>query len=313
MAARRRRGSAVWAGAGLTVLALITIALTFFALTQRGEVAEAGSTPGATPLPTAPAAPLAAPAEVPAVQPMVVVAPTRVIDAIDASSAARAAFTTCPEPTTLEVTGDAGSTWEATEASGLASLQRISADASGFLAAIGLGVDGCAPAYERSFTSGDAWETMPEALAASWFVDPANRAGLHAPAGNIAAPCPAVLQVAVVDESTAAVLCEDGTVHATGDSGAAWVATSPISGIAAVGATADGYRAVVVNQNGCSGAQVLAVAIVEGAAHVGAAGGCLDAAIPAGGVAVDSAVDGSTWVWAGDRIGLSPDGGLSWL
>lgn len=313
MAARRRSARAVWAGAGLTVLALITIGLTFLALTQRGEISEAGSTPGATPLPAAPAGPSAAPAEVPAPQTMVVVAPARVIDAIDASTAVRGVSTTCPEPTTLQLSSDAGNTWEATEQSGVASLQRISAEESGFLAAIGLGVDSCAPAYERSFTWGAAWETMPEELAASWFIDPANRAGVHAPAGDIAAPCPVVLQVAVVDASSAAVLCEDGTVHATVDSGAAWAPTSPIPGVAALGSTTDGYQVVIVNQNGCTGAQVVAVTVADGAVQIGTAGGCLDAAVEAGGVAVDGAVDGIVWVWAGDRIGLSLDGGASWL
>ncbi|MGW4928032.1 hypothetical protein ACWEOH_02675 [Agromyces sp. NPDC004153] len=313
MAARRGRGRAVWAGVSLATLALVTVGLTFLALTQRSEVQAAGSTPGATPRQTAPAEPSAAPAQVPPTQAMVVIPPTRVIDAIDASTAVRAASTTCPEPTTLEITADAGAGWETTEATGLASLQRLSADAEGFVSAIGLGVDGCGPAYERSFTSGDAWERVPGELAASWFIDPANRAGMHTPAGDVAAPCAAVLQVAVVDEATAAVLCEDGTVHATGDSGATWAATAPIPGVGALGATSDGYWVVVVDQNGCAGAQVAAVTVADGAAQVGSAGGCLEAAVPAGAVAVDGAVDGSTWVWAGDRIGLSLDGGASWL
>ena len=53
--------------------------------------------------------------------------------------------------------------------------------------------------------------------------------------------------------------------------------------------------------------------IADGATQVGAVGGCLDAAVPVGNVAIDDAVDGTTWVWAGDRIGRSPDGGASWL
>jgi len=307
----RRRSRAVLAGVGLSALAVLVIVLVFVALTQHRSVPEAGSTPGATPPATESTAPAnSAPAtDVPVTVPV----PTRVLAALDEASAVRAVSTACPAPSTIEVTSDSGASWEAAEAGAVAAVQRVVVDADAFVVLIGLGVEGCAPAYERSFTGGTAWESAPDELGASWFIDPANRTGIHTPAGDVAIPCSVAVQVAVTDEASAGLLCDDGSVHATFDSGTSWVSSTPVAGAAAIGFGGDGYRVAVVNQNGCVGAQVVSVTVVDGAAQVGSPGACLEVNVPAGEVAVDSGGDGSIWVWAGDRIGRSADGGISWL
>ncbi|WP_133411763.1 hypothetical protein [Agromyces badenianii] len=312
-AGRSRRNNRLWAGAGLIALAVVVLALTFVALTQNRSVPGAGTTPGSSPSATPEATRSEPPSATPAPVARPLAVPGRLIDAIDASSAVRAGATACPEPTTIEVTSDGGATWETAEPAPVSEVQRVAAGDDAFVDLIGLGVEGCAPAYERSFTSGDAWQPVPEELDASWFVDPSNRAGVHAPAGDLSAPCGVVVQLAVIDANAAAVLCEDGSVHATSDGGASWRSAAPVVGAAAIGTNGTVYRVAVVDQNGCVGAQLVELTAGDAGLVPGAAGACLAATVGAGEVAVDSVVGGATWLWAGDALGRSEDGGVSWL
>lgn len=307
-----RRARAVWAGVGVSALAVIVVALSLLALNQNRLIPEAGSTPGAS-QPAADLAQSAAETEAATPTPAMVVTPSRMMAAIDADSAVRTVATACPTPSTIETTDDAGASWQSFEASGVAAVQRIFADAEAFIALIGLATEGCAPAFLQSFTGGEAWEPAPDELAASWFVDPANRTSVHAPAADRTAPCAAAVQVAVVDESSAAVLCDDGSVHATVDAGASWLPPATVPGVAAVSVGADGYRVAVVNQNGCVGAQLIGIGVASAGLALGSAGGCLPAAVGPGEAALASADDGTTWLWAGDALARSQDGGATWL
>ncbi|MEV1130048.1 hypothetical protein [Agromyces sp. NPDC049794] len=305
-----RGGRAVWAGVGLAVLAVVVSALSIVALTANRSVPEAGATPGATQPPAAVAEQV--PSEPAAAAPQTVSAPTRAVAAIDVDTAVRTLASPCPEPSSIEFTSNAGATWEAS-ATTVSSVQRITTGADSFVALIGLAAEGCAPTYERSFTGGAEWEPAPDELAASWFVDPANRAVVHAPAGDRAAPCATVVQLAVVDENSAALLCDDSSVHATVDAGASWLPPASVPGVAAIGVGADGYRVAVINQNGCVGGQLIGIGVAAAGLALGSAGGCLPATVGPGEAALSSADDGTTWLWAGDALARSQDGGATWL
>ncbi|MFE5672278.1 hypothetical protein ACFQ58_11815 [Agromyces sp. NPDC056523] len=315
---RSARSRQVASAVLLSVLAVVTLAAVGLALSVNRVVPEAGATPGAVAPPTeslepAPSAEPSAEPTAPSPAPAGVGA-SRVLTAIDASSAIRATASTCPEPTTVEVTTDGGATWAPIAAATVSAAQWVGWDGEAFVSVLGLAAEGCGPVYEQSWTSGAEWESAPGELAASWYVDPANPATLLTPAGELSAPCGAVEQLAAVDADSAALLCTDDTVHATIDGGATWLAAAgPLIGAAAISAAADGYHVVLVDQGGCVGAQLATVTLAAGVAQVGVAGGCLDAAVPAGAVAVGIGDDGSMWVWAGDRVGISTDGGSSWL
>lgn len=301
----------VWAGIGVSVLAIVVIALSFLALNQNRSVAEAGSIPGIS---DSSVEVVQAPADAPASASQFesVAVPNRVMAAVDGNSAVRVAATTCPVPSTIEISDDAGATWEPLEVAGVSTVQRITAGSDAFISLIGLAADGCRPAYERSFTGGVAWEAAPDELSASWFVDPANRSVLHAPAGDRPAPCAAVVQLAVIDESSAAVLCDDASVHATIDSGASWLPSETVAGAAAIGVGRDRYLVAVVDRNGCAGAQVVGMGTTDTGLVRGTAGACLSAAVASGDTAIASADDGVTWLWAGDTLARSEDGGETW-
>ncbi|MFB9957705.1 hypothetical protein [Agromyces bracchium] len=302
----------------LGVLAVVAGGLAYAAMTQFETPSTAGSTPGAAPSSTGDAVVESddpSTLEEPAESTPAAVAPGRVITALDASFAVRAVSTTCPAPTAVEVSSDAGANWRAIPADPVSAAQRVDWDGDSYLAVLGSASDGCASTFDLTWTAGDDWDSAPDELTAEWFVDPGDRATVHSPTGAQPAPCRAVLQLAASDDdASAAALCDDATVHATVDGGQTWLAAGPIAGAGAIGAGDAGvFRVAVIDQTGCTGAQLGELSVVDGTAVLGALGACLAAAVPAGAVAVDTATDGSTWVWAGDVIGRSTDGGLSWL
>lgn len=301
------------AGIGLGALAVVVLVLVFISLTENRPVANAGSTPTAAAAATAPAEPPPIPTGptslVPPAAPLPV--PDRVIAAIDSDSAVRIARTSCPTPATVEVTDDAGATWIG-NASNVADVQRIMAGSDAHIALVGLDVEGCAPTYERSFVTGAAWEAAPDELGATWFVNPANHAGIHSPAGDRPAPCGVVVQLAAIDANSAAVLCGDGAVHATIDSGETWLSPASVPGAAAIGSSDGRYVLAVLNQNGCPGAQVVELTMTEAGLAPGIPGACLSAAVGSGEAAIAANGD-AIWIWAGEALGRSADGGTSWL
>ena len=68
----------------------------------------------------------------------------------------------------------------------------------------------------------------------------------------------------------------------------------------------------MINQNGCVGAQLVGVALAEAGLAPGAPGACLAATVAGGDVAVASGGN-VTWLWAGDALARSEDGGATWL
>ncbi|MGH3704187.1 MAG: hypothetical protein ACRDT9_06115, partial [Agromyces sp.] len=215
----RGHSTSKWAGVGLGVLVVVVVVLSVVALNRHRPVAGAG----ATPRDTAPVAATEEAASEAPTDPVPTVMASRVLTAADANGAVRATVTTCPEPTTVEVTSDGGASWESFVAPGVASAQRITVGDDAFIGVIGLAVDGCAPTFERSFVGGAAWETAAEEVASAWYVDPVDRALIHSPNGAHPAPCGAVVQLAVAGDTLAAVLCDDGTVHATVDGAGSWL------------------------------------------------------------------------------------------
>lgn len=293
-------------------LAALTILLSYAALTQNRSVEGSGTTPISA-APPAEEESRETPAESPAPDPVVTVADTaRVLAAVDADLAYRAVTGACPAtPATIEVTADAGGEWIAYEASDIAasrSIRSISPGGGGFVSMITLNADSCAPQYLHSFVEGIAWEAA-EGLTGEWFVDPANAALLNTPVGAATAPCE-VVRLAPRDDVSAAALCRDSSLALTADAGASWSRSAPITGADALSATGDGYRLAVIGQNGCANAQVMSVG---NGLELGAPGACVAGTGAAGQTALAEAGDGTVWLWSGDALMRSADGGASWL
>ena len=204
-----------------------------------------------------------------------------------------------------------GGTWEPFAAPKMSTVQRVTVDSDAFIALIGLATEGCAPSYERSFSGRRVGVRPRRALGVVVRRSP-NRAGLHAPAGDRPAPCGTVVQLAVIDESSAAVLCDDASVYATVDAGQGWMPPVSVPGASAISASGAGYRLVVVNQNECVGAHVVEIVVTDADLRLTAPGSCLPAAIAPGETALAVGED-VTWLWAGNAFARSEDGGATWL
>ena len=313
--ARRR-----WLVGGLAVFLLFDLGLVYFALTATNPVSSAGTV--VEPVETAPPsdADPAKTAEPAVVEPVVTtvtatVAPTRLLAALDSSTAWRASTGACPATSAApELTTDSGATWESFNAS-------IDTDASSILAInviddtetslVTLDIADCAPQLVSTFVAGNQWRAYPERAAATWYADPVSPAIVHSPSGDAAAPCAAVATLAATDDSSAAVLCTDASVFTTTDAGATWSAPVPVAGAAALAATTSGYEVAVANPAGCVGVSLVTVS-ADGELDA-TARACLTATVNPGETAVSVAEDGTLWLWAGDAFARSTDSGASWV
>ena len=298
--------------AAVVAFLLVDIGLVAVALNSVAPAPESA----ATTAPAASAAPSPSPTPSPSVAPAPAsVVPARMLEAVDASTAWRATTGACPDALALpELTVDSGATFTATDATGpadIVALQSIVAGSGDVATFVGQSALDCSPLVARTFVAGANYGVFPEGLDGAWYVDAANRAQIHRPGGLVPAPCASVVSLSARDAANAAVLCDDGTIVTTADAAETWSAPVAAPGAMNLAATADGYLVASVAVLGCDGVQVglLGDAVVPS--------GCLPVAVEpsalAGNIALSVADDGTLWVWAGDALGRSGDGGASWL
>lgn len=307
----RRR---VWIYAAVTAFLLFDVVLISFALGSSKTdatpvavptpLAAVTSTPSATPTPDAAADEAST----------IVAAPvTRLISAVDDTTAWRAATGTCPAAAASpEVTTDSGATWTTTNATrptDVTSVQTLSAQSESVLGFVGLDIADCAPEFVKTFVAGENFRAYPEQLDDEWFINPANRAVVHSPEGDQTAPCASVLAVAPRSATEAVVLCDANELYVTADSAATWSLAVALPGVVNVASSDAGYVAAVAGSADCGGVQV--VTLTPGLAPT--VTGCLPVAGDlAGNVALSSTGD-TLWLWAGDTIARSTTAGAAWL
>ncbi|TFD49808.1 hypothetical protein E3T55_10665 [Cryobacterium frigoriphilum] len=243
------------------------------------------------------------------------VASTRIITALNDTVAWRATTGPCPETAASpEYTLDGGLTWTSTNATGptgITALQSITVEDDGIASMIGLSGEGCSPEFIKTFIAGDNYRSYPDQLDDAWIIDPADRSVFQTAGGEIAAPCAEVIAVAPRDSSSAAVLCAEQTLFITDDSAATWSDPVPISGAVNLSVAETGYRIATVGKAECAGVQ-LSTLSAEGVIVVTS---CVDDERSASELSSSigiSEVDGALWVWVGDIVKKSLDGGATW-
>ena len=295
----------------------VDVLLIVWALSSRGVVDDTAQTPrepitAGVPEPSTSASP---PEPAPPTA-ITAVPSTRLLAAVDASTAWRATTGACPATiASPEVTTDAGETWTVTDATGptgVTALQRIIASNADVATMVGLAQADCAPQLVRTFVGGTNYSSNPNELPGTWYIDPADRASVHSPAGVLAAPCDDVVALAPRDAEVATVLCADGRLFATADGASTWSEPTTITGAIALARTADGYVAAAAGTADCAGLQTLALTRELAVTPVG----CLPLDAPAaslpGTVAISDGA-GTLWVWHGDTLDRSTDLGATWL
>ena len=314
--ARRR-----WLVGGLAVFLLFDVGLVFFALTATRPVSSAGKVVEPVEITVPSDVDPVATEESPVIDAFeteatatATVAPTRILAALDSSTAWRASTGACPAASAdPELTTDAGATWEGfnasidTEASSILTMSVIDETQTSLVT---LDLANCAPQLVSTFVAGEQWRAYPERVSAQWYVDPATPDIVHGPSGDAAAPCEAVATLAVTDDSSAAVLCTDASVFTTQDAGSTWSGPTSVPGAAALAATTTGYVVAVANSVGCVGASLVKVSTDSKLDATGQT--CLAGTVNPGEIAIAVGKDATLWLWAGDAFARSTDGGLSW-
>ena len=244
------------------------------------------------------------------------VAPTRIITALNATTAWRAKTGPCPataaEP---EYTLDGGVTWTTTDATGptgVTAIQSITVEADGIASMVALAGTDCAPEFVKTFVAGDNYRAYDDQLEDNWYVNPDEQMTIVSPSGAVDSPCGQVASIAPASQASAAVLCTDQTVFTTDSVGADWF--GPVSVPSTVGITASGtgYLLATIGQSDCGGIQL--VSLLEGQSAVQVTGCWASETISAasGADIAISEADGSVWVWTQDQVSRTVDGGATW-
>ncbi len=304
---------------GIVLFLLADIGLVAFAVASSHT---ANTVSKAGPIPTFHAtAPTASPTSTPAPTPSptaaaLAVPPTRLLSALNATTAWRATTGACPATAASpELSTDSGATWVKTDVTGptkVTALQRIIVGSPASATMIGLSQAGCAPELVKTFVSGSNFASYPKELASAWYVDPSTRGVVHSPKGAQPAPCPAVVAIAPSDAKSAAILCSDHTVYATADAAVTWSPPVSVAGADNLAANVQGFVATATANSKCTGVRLVSL---SGTPLAVTATACLPlpvgASPPADQVAVSEA-SGTLWVWAGAHLKRSSDGGATW-
>jgi len=209
---------------------------------------------------------------------------------------------------TVAATTDGGKTWANAKAP-LRTVVRVRlVDAQ---SAFVIGADAsCVAELKNTTDGGGTWESAID-VGRAWFRDPKDPRVVGAPGPSTSQPCGAraVVDLAALSTGNARVLCADGQVRSTSNSGSTWTDLGRAAGAVALAVPlanlAQTYVAVL-NAADCAGVQVRRV-------DQRIATACVVTAAPRdqGQVAL-SLVDGGGWLTVGDKTMRSTDNLVTW-
>lgn len=317
--ASRRR---VWVYLAVAIFILADILLIAWAMSSQRADADASAaripvagaaahtaTPAPEPVETTPPAPQPSASQAP------IAPPTRILAALDATTAWRAVTGECPATAaTPELTTDSGVTWKKTDATTptqVTALQRIAVSSASTATMIGQSKVGCEPELVKTFVGGTNFKSYPTEVEKAWYIDPDNRAVVHGPSGEAAAPCAAVITLAPQDKDAAGALCADGQAYVTTDGAETWSQPVALDGAVAFTASEDGYLVASASQPDCAGVQLTALSTHLEPSDAGCYPVETASVEVSGNVAVASAA-GATWLWIDDDVVRSSDDGTTW-
>jgi len=209
---------------------------------------------------------------------------------------------------TLATTNDGGRTWTDTKAP-LRTIVRVRPTDSQAAFVVGADVR-CLAELKSTTDGGGAWGST-STVGDAWFRDPKNPKVVGAPGASTSQPCGglAVLDLAVVSQSTARVLCADGLVRSTTNTGSSWTDSGEVTGAVALAVlSADPAKTYVTRLDvpDCAGIQVQRV-------DQSVATSCIQTVVPhdPGQIAL-SLVNGGGWLAVGDMTMRSTDGLVTW-
>jgi hypothetical protein len=237
----------------------------------------------------------------------------RLLFAASDREAWRATVGDCKTSGTVERSTDGGKTWRRAINSGLAPIVRLGLDGAGNVYTIGGAGDACSTRY-TAYTSEGAVSESTDNPINLWFSRPKDRDQIYGPGNNEAAPCDGSHVVGMssltVSDSEALVICTDGLAMVTSDSGKTWEKADQLPGTMAVGSGGGRYWVAGTTAK-CDGISVRSLEFSEGELTRGPSSCAPASKVTPGGVAIDFS-DKAIWVWAGQKVRTSTDGGQTW-
>ncbi len=313
---------------GLAAFLAVDVALVVFALDPSRSVATAPGTsaaslpsspsPGSTPTPPSPtttrtpSATSTRPSPPPASQQPT---PAPLLGSLVAASDTVAWRTTtgsCANGgASVAVSTDGGRAWT-TRAVPVQVLIRVRPSTAASAFVVGAGRD-CKPEL-RSTTDGGATWGPTSGTTATWFRDPQDPQLVHSPGARSNRPCGpvSVIDLAPVTATSARVLCSDGSIQGSSNSGSTWSAAGSTPGALALDARAESGVVVsyVVRTGESCGLQVVRVA---GTPTQTTVLGCVEPEVPVPSGSVALSVNGPAgWMQVGGTTWRSRDGLLTW-
>ena len=209
---------------------------------------------------------------------------------------------------TLATTSDGGTTWVDGKTP-LRSIVRIRPSTGQTAFVVGAGSD-CVADLKSTTDGGGTWGSTTT-VGAAWFRDPKNATVVGGPGTVTAQPCAdlAVLDLAALSPSAARVLCADGRVRSTANTGSSWTDSGQVSGAVALAVpSASPAQTYVARLDApdCAGVQVERV-------DQTAATSCVKTAVPTGAGQISlSLVGGGGWLAIGETTMRSTDDLVTW-
>lgn len=289
---------------GVVVFLALDALLIGYALTRSEPD---GATPRPLPIPTFGVTPT--PSPTPTAEPLPEASP-RLMVSVDGTSGWRSTRGACPGGAPLiERTDDGGASWTQTTIGGVAlhGVLALSSASSAEVDAVGRVNSGCDLDVLASFTGGDFWNEYPERAGEFSYIDPTAPAVVTIEGSPVDSPCPTPLDLRTGDDSVI-VLCNDSLFERP-DGSTEWAPLTAPGVLAVTPNEVGGFTVASAGVEGCTGVAVQTLPSVSAETGPILVGCIPDAALDG----VTLAQSGTTvWLWAGDRVWVSPDGGASW-
>lgn len=229
---------------------------------------------------------------------------SHLLSAVDGREAWRASSTSCDvSQVVLERTTDSGADWQSVELGGdVRTIDALRATSDGVSVLVGVG-DECATEVRTSTDDGATWTPGEPGAAGAGITEQ----GLVLGDALVPSPCEDPSD-AFRGTTTTLVACTDKLDWRSG--AGAWVDV-PVDGVRAIAVDGGEYTLARVGTATCDGVQIETMPASGVTAATGTTPiGCND--VPTD---VPIALDRSgqdVWMWAGDRVDVSSDGGATW-
>jgi hypothetical protein len=238
--------------------------------------------------------------------------PTRLLFATSTRTAWRATAGDCLTQGRLERSSNGGKSWEQVAKPALGPIMRLGVESDDNLYVIGGTGQDCSAYYIHYSADGSIAERTG-APQGHWYADPTDPDEIQGPGSAKRKPCNGqhVLGLGSLSMSRALLICTDGSVMVTTNSGKSWKKADEFAGTIAVGS--GGGRVWTAGKGKkCDGIAVRSFSLTAAGKLSHSSSRCApDIQLSPGRTAIDDS-GGAIWLWAGNKIQVSTDGGRTW-